>query len=136
MNKKENPLEILQESKIGESSKAHVVDVNLKEAWDTESEAEIIVETLKKEGIYKKNLLYCGFDGSGEFRIDNFFAGNEKNLKEGNTSDKNYNPIEYAFRQKIPAIAIIDFNKVELEDLLSYKAVDSSAILAIIHLKR
>jgi hypothetical protein len=131
-------IEMPKNPDLKESKKICTLDVDLKEAWDTESEFEIIVEALKKAGIYKRSLLYCGFDGSRKFQMDSFFAGEERNLKEGITSGNNYNPIEYAFKQKIPAIAIVDSEKTEIteEDLLCHKASDPSAVLAIIHLKR
>jgi len=138
MKTRENSLEMSKKPDSKENIRSRILEIDLKEAWDTESEVEIIIERLKKLGIYKENLLYCGFDGSRDFQTDSFYAGEEKNLKEGITSGNNYNPIEYAFKQKIPAVAIVDSEKTEIteENLLCHKAPDPSAVLAIIHLKR
>jgi hypothetical protein len=83
------------------------IEVILSEAWDTESEAELLIEALKKAGIYKENLLFCGFDSSQQFRTaGSLFATWEENLKEGLSGEEDINPMEYAFEQNKPAIAI------------------------------
>lgn len=118
------------------------IEVNLSEAWDTESEAELLVEALKRAGIYKENLLFCGFNGEEQFRTTGeIFAAREKNLKEGLSGEENSNPIEYAFGQKKPAIAIIDADRIdnptkEGTDPKNPKIMNQSALLAVVFLTR
>jgi hypothetical protein len=120
------------------------IEVNLSEAWDTESEAELLIEALKRAGIYKENLLFCGFNGAQQFRTArSLFASWEENLKEGWSGGEDINPIEYAFEQKKPAIAIIDGDKIDNPPArgagwkyAEIKISDQSALLAIVFLKR
>ncbi|MBI2577836.1 MAG: hypothetical protein HYV77_03260 [Candidatus Wildermuthbacteria bacterium] len=120
------------------------IEVNLSEAWDTESEAELLIEALKRAGIYKENLLFCGFNGEKQFRTTGkVFATWEVDLKGRLLGGKDMNPIEYAFDQKKPAIAIIDGDKIDNPPskgegwrYAKIKIMDQSVLLAVVFLKR
>lgn len=120
------------------------IEVNLSEAWDTESEAELLIEALKRAGIHKDNLLFCGFNGEKQFRTTGkVFATWEIDLKGGLSGEEGINPIEYAFEQKKPAIAIIDGDKIDNPPrkgagwkYAEIKIMDQSALLAVVFLKR
>ena len=122
------------------------IEVNLSGAWDTESEAEILIETLKSRGLYKNNLLFCGFNAQKPFRTTgNIFVAKENNLRFGGSSDSSANnPIQYALDKEVPAIAVIDSDKIidipkekGLGDEVGYEIEisDPSAVIAIVFLK-
>lgn len=97
----------------GEQYKPRHFTVDLSKARDTESEADLFIEALKKAGIYNQNLLFCGFDGTQKFRIvGTFFATWEEDLKVGDSALEGINPLGYAFDSIKPAIAVIDSRKV------------------------
>lgn len=91
-----------------------LIKVDLSEAYDTEAEADLFLAALKKEGVYKKNLLFCGFDGSRQFRLTGkMFAVWEEDLRGGESGEDAMNPINYAFGFTRPAIAIIDGDQID-----------------------
>ena len=103
-----------------------------------------MIEALKKAGIYKENLLFCGFDGSHQFRTaGSLFATWEEDIKGGLSGGENINPMEYAFEQDKPAIAILDGDKIDNPPPrgagwknAEIKITNQSALLAVVFLKR
>jgi len=117
--------------------------VDMSQAWDTKSEAKIFIKELKKQGLYSKNLLYCGFDGAKDFRTTGkIYATWEDDLQS--TDVDNANPIEFATEREHtkPAIAIIDAtfvssppDKKKGPKDYAIKLKDPSAVIAIAYLK-
>ena len=119
-------------------------EIDLSEAWDTESQAKLFIKQLKKLKIYKPNLRFTGFDGSKigkEFsstRGENvLFCSEELDLFSGGGGEDE-NSIAYAFSYDEAAIAIYDGDKLEKSDdhgFYGYRIKDPSALIAIIRLK-
>jgi hypothetical protein len=112
------------------------IRVKLEKAWDTESEAELFIEALKKSGIYKENLLFSGFDGSNPpKRTGVIYCAAEDALTSG-VGGEEENPIKYAQRYDKPAVAVYDENKVSgAESAYGKEFSDPSALLAVVYLE-
>jgi len=126
---------------------APTYEIDISEGWDTESQIAAFIKGLKKLKIYKKGLLYSGFDGSRigqQFHSDEaenvVFCSKEENLTgsytESTLEADNQSAFDFASAYKQPAIAIYDPSKMEKGDSYhKYKIKDPSALLAIIILK-
>ena len=126
---------------------APTYEIDISEGWDTESQVAAFIKGLRKLKIYKKGLLYSGFDGSKigqQFSSDEgentVFCSHEENLtgsyaEKSETAD-NQSAFEFASGYEQPAIAIYDPSKMEKGNRYhEYKIKDPSALLAIIILK-
>ncbi len=126
---------------------APTYEIDISEGWDTESQIAAFIKGLKKLKIYRKGLLYSGFDGSkvgqqfhsneGE---DVIFCSHEENLtgsySENTAHADNQSAFDFASEYKQPAIAIYDPSKMEKGlSYHEYKIKDPAALLAIIILK-
>ncbi len=116
-----------------------IYELDLSEGWDTHSQAELLLNKLKELGIYKKNLLFSGFDagdiGKGS---DIIFCSEEGALFSG-TGGEEENALVYANDYESGVIAVYDGDKMELAPEVGgmncYRMKEPSAILAIIKLK-
>ena len=43
------------------------LEVDFSDVHDMQTEAELVIDTVKKADIYKEKLLFCGFNGNREF---------------------------------------------------------------------
>lgn len=121
-----------------------IYEIDLSAAWDTESQAELFIEQLKKLNIYKSNLRFTGFNGShiGKKFASNqgeniIFCSEESDLFSG-SGGENENSIAYALSYDKPAVAIYDGDKIEKNHEhapYGYNIKDPSALIAIIRLK-
>jgi hypothetical protein len=120
-----------------QSVNAPIYEFDLSEAWDSESQIKLFFKRLKKLGLYKKDLLYSGFNGekagkqmhSDEGR-DIVFCSPESGFSSGSE-----NPFEYATDYEQPAIAIYDPDKLKKTGPEKYIITDPTALIAIIQIK-
>lgn len=117
-----------------------IIDIDLSEGWDTESQAELLVDEIKKQSFYRGDLLYSGFDGEkigsswhsndGE---DIVYCSPERYFFD---YDELYNPFSYAEMYSNSAIAVYDPDMLEKTSAeMRYKIQDDAALLAILRLK-
>ena len=104
--------------------------INLREADGyVATEADLIVDKLKFDGLYKPNLLYRGFDGK-KLKIllehgtdtpnsDTIFCGDEGDLRRED-SDDGMDIIYHALLHKISALVVYDGSKLT-DDSLAYQ---------------
>lgn len=109
--------------------------VNISEAWDTVSVADMFIETLRKAGICGNHLLFCGFDGRKSPKTVGFVHCAPETALKMEVVEENQNPIEFALEHSKPAIAIYDGNKIaEMTSASGYRFSDPSALIAIAYL--
>lgn len=120
-------------------------EIEISQGWDTEAQIDALITGLEKLKIYRRGLLYSGFDGSQigqQFHSDEaedvVFCSVEENLNgeysEG-TGD-NQSAFKFAMAYEQPAIAIYDPSKMErIDPYHQFKIKDPSALLAVIILK-
>lgn len=88
-------------------------EVDLSAAWDTESEAEILVNELKRLEIYKQGLRFCGFNADDIKKPrDIIYCCGEEELKVG-SGGEGQNALDYAHEHENPVIAVYDGEKLE-----------------------
>lgn len=123
---------------MGKEHKILHLEADLRGAYCDEEEGNVILDAVEKAGLLQEHLLFCGYDGSREFNLKHFFAGNTEDLLGEPHKYGHKTPQEYAFDTQVPAIAVIDPTKVKSDDTEGsdyFSASDTSALLAIIHLK-
>lgn len=118
--------------------------VSLKEAWDTQSEAEVFIEQLRKVGVYQEDLLFCGFDGTqigtsfASAEHENIiFCSQERELSVGRGNyDGGQNALRFAQEYEVPMVALYDAKKMEkrLETTHGYTIKDPSALIGYVRL--
>jgi len=93
----------------------------------TSTDAEAIIERLERDGFYKPDLIFRGFNGEMlEIMLkhgtdspdsDMIFCGDEEDLREGGSM----NALEYAFKHSKPALAVYDGPKLTEGDCYQRK---------------
>ncbi len=118
-------------------------EIDISKAWNSEGEALLFIEALKKLPIYREGLLYSGFDGD---HIDVSFSSKDKYIeggifcceeKELSGVTGGQSALDFAIDYKNPAIAVYDpikLTKVPFE-FYAYTVDDPSALIAIIKIK-
>lgn len=103
--------------KEGEDKKPIVANLDLRDAWDSMSEIDLLMKQLRKLKIYNQYLVFRGFDSR---RIDQVLeTGSDRALDKGTflasesdmtdpTTDNTTNPIWYALRYPNSAIVVYD----------------------------
>lgn len=117
------------------TEKIKTITVDMSSAWNTASEAGLIVEALKRAGVYTPNLLYCGLNGqalkNNEVRTTGeVFCSIESDLVPN--SDMDCSAIHFAYQYKNPAIAIYDPDKTKPEHGYSYTLLQPSALILVL----
>ncbi|MBD3328814.1 hypothetical protein GF340_05975 [Candidatus Peregrinibacteria bacterium] len=127
---------------------APTYEIYISSGWDTESQGIAFIKELKKLKLYKKALLFSGFDGDAidkesfyNIKDKVVYCSTEANLKghyddEGQTmADSPENAIKYACEYEKKAVAIYDPTKMKKFSEYEYKIKDPSALIAIILIK-
>ena len=104
--------------------KRGTIDLNKADGYVL-TEADIIIEKLKKDGIYKPNLIYRGFNGEMMITMlktgaditnddcgdEAIYADGEKSLRE--TPQSSENPLSYGIESLVPALAVYNGSKLK-----------------------
>jgi len=125
-----------------------------------EQKVKIIIDRLKKLGLYNPDLLYRGFSGENIQRILEYGTDSIRDEEEGYDEEEEYtedvvycssekdltneygteqSAIEYALREEVPALAVYDGKKLESTPVpYEYEAKESNklkdALIAIFNL--
>lgn len=118
--------------------KVPALEIDLSEAWDTESEADLLINKLKESGIYKPGLRFSGFNVADVGRKPEVvFCCTERDLRSGEGSGTQ-NALKYAEKHPRSVIAVYDAAKLteaQEHGVYGYKLSDPSALLALVYLK-
>ena len=102
-----------------------VATVDLSECWDKESMRDILIEQLKKLGIYRPNLLFRSFNGSRiavvkQHGTDNPKASTVFCSKESELADQQgmeESSLDFVLNQKKVGLAVYEGEKLEQRDV-------------------
>jgi len=115
------------------------IEIDLSPAWDSESEAELFIEGLKKSGIYEPNLKFSGFNADNiDKPLDVIFCSSEENLSSGSDGSEE-NALKYALDHDNAVVAVYDGSKLENvpnDNGYAYKITGPNAVKAYVHLKK
>ena len=118
-----------------------ILVVDISAGWDTVSQAEIILEYIRKLPFYTPELLYSGFDfkdlkkSSSSSMSGAVFCTTEDQILDSSAENS---PLEHALTHKEPSIAIYDPSKMKAAvtwnnaDFDAFHLKDPSALLAVL----
>lgn len=135
---------------------APIIDINVSEGWDTQSQIEIFLKALRELPFYRPGLLYSGFNAdhigvksSGKLVKGAIFCAPEQNIEV--LDDETNNPFLFAATHNRSAISVYDplklrklsigeeigmseYDDIDDENTEAYKIIDSSALIATIRI--
>lgn len=116
-----------------------IIDVDISNGWDTESQIGLIMSALRKHKLLGPSFMYSGFDSKGRRDVDQtakkrtVFVNSAESLED--TGGGNENPLDYALEHEHGAVAVYDRAKLQHVLAYQYEMTDPSALVAVIRIK-